>query len=38
MYELMRSKVFSPIVLLFDWFEKIAPQFLSKIGQTLIQS
>lgn len=32
MYELGRSRVFSPVVLLFEWFEKIAPEFLYRMG------
>lgn len=37
MYEISRSKVFSPIVLLFEWFEKIAPEFLYKVGHWLAE-
>lgn len=38
MYEISRSKVFSPIVLLFDQFQKIAPEFLYKLGLFLLES
>ncbi len=38
MYEISRSKVLSPIVLLFDQFQKIAPEFMYKLGVFLLES